>query len=193
MKAILLLCLVTAAPTDEAYAEPFSDVQIQGPFNGPLLNDPFLMETTGAKVIELTGGRRMLIGVGSTVPDSDSPGDRLRAERVCQTKALAALVAHDNPVQLIQTQQTKDCVVVVIENRHERAESTSAFVETIQTRFEGSTRCMPVVGRWMSRDRKVLYLAIGAIEDRADDPAPIAALVKRAAAKPTQRRRYASR
>jgi len=170
MQTILLLCLIASPSNDEVNSERFADVQIGAPYRTYLLADPLLMRVTGAKVIKLDKGRHMIIVVASTVPESDSPRHRLRAERVCRIKALAYIVARNNPVQVVHAEQATDRIVIRIEDGHERAKSVSEVTETIRTRVAGSTHELPVVGRWMSRDRSTLYLAVGVIMDRTGKP-----------------------
>lgn len=168
MQTILLLCLIVTG--NESAADDFTDVQIREPYRSYLLADPLLMHVTGAKVVELSHGRKMVMAVASMVPASTSPRHRIEAERICRIKALAYLVAQRNPVQIVHTEEVKDRVVIRIQYGHEDAESVSDLRETIRTHVEGSTRGLPVVGRWLSRDRSTLYLAIGMIADRTGQP-----------------------
>lgn len=155
-----------------AKSELLADLQIREPYRTHLLAEPQLMEGECVTVIELEDGMKMLTAVGSVVPKSDSPQDRLQAERICQIKALASIVARRSPVKRAHSVQVNERVVVRIEDGRERAESVSETVEIIRMRVTGTTRQLPVVGRWMTHDGTVLFLAIGTIVDRSGKRVP---------------------
>lgn len=174
MQTILLLSLIAVG--NEPAADDFTDVQIREPYRSYLLADPLLMQVTGAKLIELGNGRRIVMAVASVVPESTAPRHRLEAERVCRVKAMAHIIARRNPVQVVHSEQVKERVIIRIENGREHAGSTSEVLETIRTRVEGTTQDLPVVGRWLSHDRSTLYLAVGTVIDRSGDPIPFSRL-----------------
>ena len=90
--AILIFWATLCIAADEPQ---FSDVVIEKHFKLYLLGNPLLMEVTGAKVIRQKNGQTVLLSVSSTVLKDDSAKERLRAEKVCRTKALAGIVAAD--------------------------------------------------------------------------------------------------
>ncbi len=143
----------------------FADVKLEKPFDGYLLSQPLLMEVPGAKIITLTNGRYAVVGVASTVVKDDSAGDRLRAERVCLSKARAAIIGEQKGFQVAHIEQAKDRAVVVIDNGKETAKSVSELLVLTRSKVEGISRGLAPVGRWRSADGKAFYLAVGGIFD----------------------------
>ena len=144
-------------------ATRFSAVEIDPRFRPILTADPLLMEVTGAKVVDLGGGRRAVLAVASTEVRDGSAGDRLRAEKVCRAKALAAVVADRDGVQVARVEELTERTVVTVDRAGERGSSVSDYLQVTRSRVEGMARDMPVVGRWRSRDGAVFYLAVGAV------------------------------
>lgn len=165
MTPLLFMLVFGAAPSDT-----FSDVQIQKPFDGYLLANPLLMEATGAKVITLPKKQYVVVSVASTVLKDKSAADRLRAERVCKTKAFAYVVQEQKGMRVFHTEESTDKTVIVNVDGKEQGTSVSEFFEMTKTTVEGMARDMPVVGRWKSKDGEVFYLAIGAILDKKGNP-----------------------
>ena len=143
----------------------FSDVKLEKPFDGYLLAQPLLMEVTGAKVIRLPTGGHVVVGVASTVIKDGSAEDRLRAERVCLSKARAAIIGEQQGVQVAHVEQIKDRTVFVVANGKETAKSVSELLVMTRSKVEGISRGLAPVGRWKSADGKVFYLAVGGIFD----------------------------
>jgi nanoRNase/pAp phosphatase (c-di-AMP/oligoRNAs hydrolase) len=121
------------------------------------------MEVAGAKVIRLAGGRNVILSVASTVMKDGSAGDRLRAERVCRTKAIANVVAEQRGVQVAHMEELTERTRIVIDNQRESGSSVSELLQVTKTKVEGIAKDMPVIGRWRSKDGEVFYLAIGSI------------------------------
>ena len=169
MPAILSLLLAFCLVGDGKESH-FSEVELEEPFSAYLKANPLLMELTGAKVILLKDGRRMVLGVASTAIKDGTAKDRLRVEKVCRTKALAAVVAEKKGVQVAREERLEERTVVVVEDRKESAKTVSDLLEVTRTRVEGIARDMPVVGRWKSSDGEVFYLAIGVILDLKGEP-----------------------
>ena len=144
----------------------FSDIDIEKHFKPYLLSNPLLMEVTGAKIIREKNGQTVLLSVASTVLKDDSAKERLRAEKVCRTKALAGIVAEKNGVQVCHVETLNEKTEVVIDETSETARSVSEFLQITKTKVEGITRDMPVVGRWRSKDGDVYYLALGSRLDK---------------------------
>jgi hypothetical protein len=130
-------------PRPAAIDKKFRDVEVEEPFSKHLYGNLLLMEATGAKLIRLPNGQRVIVSVASTVLKDGSATDRLRAEKVCKVKALASVAADKNVSELLQVTKTK--------------------VEEI-------ARDMPVVGKWRSKDGEVFYLAIGVVCDKNGQP-----------------------
>jgi hypothetical protein len=175
MIALCFMLAATACATD-GEAQKFSKVDIDKPFEAYLLSNPLLMEVTGAKVIRLDDGNRVMIAVASTVLKDNSAKERLRAERVCRVKALASVVAEKKGVQVAHVEHLKERTVTVIDNGKETAKSVSELLQVTQTKVEGIARDMPVVGMWRSKDGTVFYLAIGGVYDKGGEPAQIRAV-----------------
>jgi serine/threonine protein kinase len=156
----------TSSPSAGAVAQRFSEVEIEKPFDGYLLAHPLLMEVAGAKVIRLENGNQMVIAVASTVLKHKSPNERLRGERVCRAKALASVVAEREGVQVAHAEQLKERTVIVLDGEKEKGKSVSELLQVTKTTVQGITKDMPVVGRWMSKEGDVFYLAIGVTVDK---------------------------
>ena len=147
----------------------FKEIGIEKRFEPYVLGNPLLMEVAGAKVIKLKNGSTVVLSIASTVLKNDSAKDRLRAERVCHTKALAGVVAEKKGVQVYHTEELNEKTTVVEDKDGESGESVSEFLQITRTKVEGITKDMPVVGRWKSKDGKVFYLAIGTILDKSGE------------------------
>ena len=165
-----VLIAMTLLMADDATLARFSDVAIDDTFRAYLTSNLLLMEVTGAKVIRLRGGKSVVLSVASTVLKDKSAADRLRAERVCRTKAFAYIVQERKGVQVFHTAESRDKTVIVNVDGKEHGESVSEYLEVTKTKLEGIAKDMPVVGRWKSKDGEVFYMAIGAICDRRGNP-----------------------
>jgi len=139
----------------------FTDLLINKPFKQYLLSNTLLMEVTGVKIIREKNRGTVLLSVASTVLKDDSAKERLRAEKVCRTKALAALVAEKNGVQVCHVETLNEKTQVVIDEKGEVGTSVSELLQVTKTKVEGITKDIPVIGRWRSNDGNVFYLAIG--------------------------------
>ena len=140
---------------------PFADIKIEKPFQAYLLSNPLLMEVAGTKVILDEKGQKVLLSVASTVLKDSTPAERLRAEKVCRVKALTGLVAERKGIQIFHTETLNEKTQIVIDDADESGTSVSELLQITQTKVQGLTRDMPVIGRWRSKDGKVFYLAIG--------------------------------
>lgn len=159
---VLLVCDTLCIAADKPQ---FTDVVIEEHFKPYLLGNPLLMEVTGAKVIREKNGKAVLLSVASTVLKDKSSAERLRAEKVCRTKALAGIVAEKKGIQVCHVETLNEQTEVVIDEKGETAKSVSELLQITKTKVEGITKDMPVVGRWRSKDGDVFYLAIGSCLD----------------------------
>lgn len=162
MSALILFALVLPA----AGEDPFADVSIEAPYKSYLTRQPLLMEVAGAKIIRLKNGDCVLLSIGSTVLKDDKPRTRLDAEKVCRVKALAAIVAEKQGVQVAHVETLKERTIVVIDNGKETAKSVAEILQITKAEVRGLAPALRVVGRWKSKDGQVLYLALGAICDK---------------------------
>ena len=160
---LLLSCVAFCNAADKPQ---FTDVVIDKQFKPYLLSNPLLMEVTGAKVIREKKGRTILLSVASTVLKDESPSERLRAEKVCRVKALAGMVAEKKGIQVCHVETLNEKTDVVIDEKGETGTSVSELLQVTQTKVEGITKDMPVIGRWRSKDGTVFYLAIGSCLDK---------------------------
>ncbi len=148
----------------------FADVVIDKQFQPYLLSNPLLMEFTGAKVVRDRQGRTILLSVASTVLKNDSPAERLRAEKVCKAKTFAGMVAEKHGVQVCHVETLNEKTVVVIDAGGETGKNVSELLQVTQTKIEGITKDMPVIGRWKSNSGDVFYVAVGVILDKNGEP-----------------------
>jgi len=169
MKLFSIICTVMPfiCGTVFSAADPpqFSDVEIDKQFRPYLVGNPLLMEVTGAKVIRKKDGQTILLSVASTVLKDDSAKERLRAEKVCRTKALAGIIAEKKGIQVCHVETLNEKTEVVIDEKGEHATSVSELLQVTQTKVQGISKDMPVIGRWRSKDGDVFYLAIGSCLD----------------------------
>jgi hypothetical protein len=161
MIQLLSLLTLSLCLGDAPQVGDFREVVIERPYDAYLKSNALLMDVTGAKVLRLPDGKKVVLAVASTVLRDGSADDRLRAERVCRIKALASVVAEKEGVQIASLERLEEKTVVVVENGKETSKSVSELLEVTRARVEGIARDMPVVGRWKSKDGKVFYLAIG--------------------------------
>lgn len=149
-----------------AVTKAFRDIEIEPPFDTYLFANLLLMETARAKVFRLPDGKQIILAVASTVVKDGSAKDRLRAETVCRTKALASVVAEKEGVQVCRVERLDERTVVTIDNGKETATSVSELLQITKAQVEGVTKDMPVVGRWKSKDGTVFYMALGKVIDK---------------------------
>lgn len=161
---VLLICITQGFALEKPQ---FSDVIIDKQLKPYLLGNPLLMEVTGAKIIRLKGDRTVLLSVASTILKDDSAKERLRAEKICRTKALAGIVAEKKGVQVYHMENLKESTNVIIDDNVEKGTNVSELLQVTQTKVEGITKDMPVIGRWRSNEGDVLYVAIGVVLDKA--------------------------
>ena len=171
MYAILIVMTLLTA-SDASVAQRFSDVEIEDAFRPYLTSNLLLMDVTGAKIIRLRDGKTMILSVASTALKDESAKERLRAERVCRTKALANVVAERNDVQVCRTETLKEKSRVVIETKGESGTSVSELLQVTTSKVAGIAKDMPVIGRWKSKQGDAFYLAIGAIVDGDTEVVP---------------------
>ena len=164
MNCLLFVSLLLGA--DQSAADRFSDVRIEKPFDRYLLASPLLMESSGAKVIRLPKKRCLILAVASFVLEGKSPDERRDAEKVCKTKAFAALVQEQQGVQVFHAEESRENTVVVNTDGKELGKSVSEFLEVTKTKVEGIAKDLPVVGKWKSKEGDVFYLAIGGIVNK---------------------------
>jgi hypothetical protein len=162
---MLLLPLAISADSADPGSPNFTEVQIEEPFDDYLLANPLLMEVTGAKIIRRGEDEFVVLGVASTALKDGSPIDRLRAVKVCRTKALAAVIGEKQGVQVGHIEAGIEETIVVVEDGEEMIRSISEYLQITRTKVEGVAKDMPVVGTWESEDGQVFYLAIGILCD----------------------------
>jgi hypothetical protein len=150
--------------------ERFSEVEIEKPFDAYLRSNVLLMEVTGAKIIRLGDDRHVVLAVASTLLKDDTAKERLRAERVCRTKALASVVAERQGVQVSHVEKIEERTVVVLDGEKEKAKSVTEALQVTKSNVQGIARDMPVVGRWKSKDGDVFYLALGVVVEKNGEP-----------------------
>jgi len=165
MYAILVVLMMVMAD-DAKLGQRFSDLEIDEAFRLYLTSNILIMELTGAKVIRLPDGKRVLISVASTPLKDESAKDRVRAEKVCRAKAFANIVAEQKGVQVAHMEKLEERTRLVIDEKGEKGTSVSDFLQVTKTKVEGIAKDMPVVGRWKSKDGGVFYMALGIILDK---------------------------
>jgi len=165
MYAVVIVTSLLMA-SDAGLSQRFSEVEIDDVFRPYLVSNRLLMDVAGAKIIRLRDGRSVVISVASTVLKDKSAKDRLRAERVCRTKALANIVAEQNDVQVSRMEILGEESRIVNDANGESGASVSEMLQVTKSKVSGIAKDMPVIGRWKSKEGDVLYLAIGAIVNK---------------------------
>lgn len=165
-----LACLLIALAPADAIDDKFRDVTLEKAYAPYLRGSVVLMEVAGAKVVRLKNGRRVVLGVGSVVLKDDSARARIDAEKVCKVKALAAVVGEREGVQVAHEEKVADKTVIVLDEKGEKATSVSEVMSIARTKTQGIVKGMSVVGKWLSKDGKVLYVALGSICDSKGEP-----------------------
>lgn len=160
---LVLIALSLLMVDDAKLAKRFSDMEIEDAFRPYLTSNLLLMEVTGAKVIRLADGKKVILSVASTAIKDESAKDRLRAEKVCRVKALANIVAERQGVQVAHMEKLEEKSQIVIDGKGETGTSVSELLQVTKTTVEGIAKDLPVIGRWKSKDGDVFYLAMGAI------------------------------
>ena len=168
MTGALLFSVLAVTAGQEA--ERFSVIEIEKPFDLYLRANPLLMEVTGAKIIRIENGNRVVLAVASTILKDGSSKERLRAERVCRVKALASVVAETQGVQIAHVEELREKTVVVLDGEKETGKSVSELLQVTKTKVQGIMKDLPVVGRWRSKDGDVFYLALGLLCDKKGNP-----------------------
>lgn len=163
---ILSLAMLPAADPEAK----FDAVEIEKAFEVYLRSNPLLMEVTGAKIIRLDNGNRVVLAVASTVLKDKSADEKIRAEKVCRIKALASVVAEKEGVQVAHTEKLEEKTVIVLDGEKEKGKSVSVLLQITKTKVEGITKDMPAVGKWKSKDGDVFYMAIGIVLDKNGEP-----------------------
>lgn len=169
MHAATLILLATLA-ADPKLGSRFSEIEIDDAFRQYLTANVLLMEVTGAKVIRLANGGSVVLAVASTAINDNTAKDRLRAERVCRVKALAAIVAEKKGIQVCHVETLNEKTQIVIDEKGETGSSVLELIQVTKTKVEGIAKDMPVVGRWKSKDGEVFYLALGVMLDKKGEP-----------------------
>jgi hypothetical protein len=165
MYAVLVVLMMVMAD-DARLEQRFSDLEIDKAFRPYLTSNVLIMELTGAKVVRLPDGKRVLISVASTPLKDESAKDRLRAERVCRTKAFANIVAERKGVQVAHMEKLEERTQLVIDEKGETGISVSELLQVTKTKVEGIAKDMPVIGHWKSKDGDVFYMALGVVFDK---------------------------
>ena len=164
--AWLLLALAPADTVDDK----FRDVTLEKAFAPYLRGNVLLMEVAGAKVVRLKNGRRVVLGIGSVVLKDATARTRIDAEKVCKVKALAAIVGEREGVQVAHEEKVAEKTVIVIDDKGEKAKSVSEVMSITRTKTQGMVKGMSVVGKWLSKDGSVFYIAMGSICDSKGEP-----------------------
>jgi len=144
---------------------PFINVHINPPFKKVLLNDPLLMQISGAKIIRLKSGKTMIVGVASTNIANKSVDQRVAADRILRVKADREIIQLTGEVQIAVEEIIDDKTVIVIKDGKETAQLVERYREIIKATITQKTKSLPFVGRWYSADGDRLFYAVGAIID----------------------------
>lgn len=142
-------------------AKQFQKIKITAGYNSILLENPLLMELTGAKAIKMKNGNTILISVSSVVLENESPKAELDGIKIARSKALANLAAEIHGVQVFRLEKLDEKTQLTIENGKEKGKSISSFLQITEAKVEGIVKNMQPIGSWYSADGKVFYLAIG--------------------------------
>ncbi len=161
LASIAFRLLILPIACVSSYAQEFKDIKIEKEFEPFLLKNPLLMDFTGCKIIQLKNGDAILLSVAVTTLKDNSASERIRAEKVCRVKALAAIVAEKNGVHVYRAESLIDKTEIKLENGVESAKSITEVLEITKTKVQGITKDVPLIGTWLSKDGDQFYLALG--------------------------------
>jgi len=147
----------------------YKNIKIDKKFKSYFAENMLLMEMEGAKVIRDKDGKTIIISVASTVIKDEAAKEQLRAEKICKIKAIAGVVAEKKGIQVFRKEVLNERTIIKKENEKDSGESLSELIQVTQTKIEGISRDMPVVGTWRSKDGKIFFLAIGTMLDKNGD------------------------
>jgi hypothetical protein len=135
---VLTLVLALAATAEPpASKSSFVDINIDAPFDGPLLANAVFMELTGVKVLRWEGNSTMVLAVAMTDIRDDTGKDKLRCMKVCRSKALSSLMQQNEEIQVWTYSKSTDQTVIVIEDGVEHGKSLSEILDITRTKAEG--------------------------------------------------------
>ncbi len=168
----LLLVPVLLFGADPSVVERFSEVLLDKTYERCFLANPLLMESAGVKAIRLPTGHSLVLVTASTALADNSARERLRAETVCRTKALAYFVQEQAGVRVYRSVKSAEETILVNSDGVETGKNIVQILEITEAKAQGIVRSMPVVGRWKSKEGDVFYLALGAVFDQAGNIVP---------------------
>lgn len=140
----------------------FIEIDISPVFRRYLLADTLLMEYSGVKIIpEPDLNRNIVIIVESTALNGDASSSITKAEKILKAKALAKMAEEIHGSYISRTTKLEEKTVTRITNTTEDSINTSQLNDQIRSSVQGHVPGAPTVGKWLSMDRTVFYLAIG--------------------------------
>src|SRR5262245_5542495 len=116
---LLLAALVAGGEGDAG----FQRVRIDAPYRSYLLALPVLMESGGARVVRLSDGRRMVLGVGMAALADDRARTLVNAHRVAELKAMLSIGKHTGGVQVVSEEVVRDRTVLKLADGRESGRS----------------------------------------------------------------------
>jgi hypothetical protein len=154
---------ILASASTVSAADRFVDVEIETPFAEALTKHRLLMSAAGAKIIVLPDGRRLVIAVGQTpYNENASAADRLAMLTVVKVNALREAAARDASIQVVNVEKSLESSrVETVDGVEARGAAISEYLSMTEASFAATVRGMRPVGQWYSRERDMLYLAMG--------------------------------
>lgn len=163
---------VLASSSTGAATDRFVDVEIEAPFDEALTKQPLLMRAGGAKIVVLPDGQRLVIAVGQTpYSEEASAADRLAMLTVAKVKALREAAARDASIQVVNVERSLESSrIEMIDGVEARGAAISEYLSMTEAAFATTVRGMRPVGQWYSRERDILYIAMGVEIPRPELP-----------------------
>lgn len=149
----------------EAKPPAFTDVRIIEPFKEYLLKDPLLMESPGAKIINLRSGKTLIVGVAATPVGDKSPAQRIAVERILRLKADREIITLTGKVLIAVEEVIDDVTVITIKDGKEIGKDVERYRLKIKSTISQRTKSLPCVGRWNSPDGELMFYAVGTVID----------------------------
>lgn len=148
---LLALVVLDICPND-AFPKgrpDFKEIEIRTPFREILMENPEFMHEGGASCFSEAAGATVLIGIAKVAPENHQPQSILKARRAGEILARTAIL------------ELRDGIKISTVKGIEQGNTLSSFFQVTETQVEGKIRQLPVIGTWMSPDRRFLYVAVG--------------------------------
>lgn len=156
---LLSIIFMHPATGNASKAKPFSEVEIEAPFQNLLLLNPEFMHYGGARLFAGDNGSQALIGIGKVLPEDNSPKTMPQMRRIGEIHARAAILELGGEIEITTSRGLDERSLQGRGNG--KKVSLSSFFQVTETRVEGLIKQLPVIGTWWSSNQSAFYVAVG--------------------------------